>query len=294
MAESSTRVDRAVSELRCKREKPKKKIVVVSPRSQMTGPSKVYVKPSFTAKLNKNRNVTIPPVTASSSAVPSPHAPSRSKKTMGVNAFINHLAFDTNHWRMSAEKDHYRQITCENLGSKINRLHNLISYSIGWVMARFRPILDKAHPVYKLYTVSREYTIIDSRLKLVQNRTAGYLRGDVDFIVKDRETRRWCVIDIKTTEFEKTSMDSSDWLETAVMKRKNILQLRAYAVLVRRHFNLDYTPECYVLGAHIGATNKGFAVWKLSNIQSAVDLESAFSLWKDTYRSIKDTDFADT
>lgn len=294
-------------ELRYKKEKKKatkshtREEAVAPPRERPSFTAQ-RPKPSFTAKLT-NRN---PPIQAASSSpavmVPTsnvvlpPHKPTRKKKTIGVTSFISKLETNEYCWKKTATKDeHYRVLASEGLGGPKSRLHNALSYSIGWVMANFRPILDKNDPVYRLYTVSREYTVIDPKLKMVVNNVAGYLRGDVDFVVMDRVTKRWCVIDIKTTDNTKVPAGKPDeWLETAVMKCKNVLQLRVYSVLVRRRFNLDYTPECYILGVHIGETKKGFGIWKLKNARTAVDLESALGLWKNDYRPVQPTDFADT
>lgn len=220
-----------------------------------------------------------------------PDIPNRKTKTVGVNSLIKLLAYKDDHWKLNATKDeHYSEETAASLGQKIDRLHNALSLSIGWMMANFSPIRDDSFK----YTVSREYTVIDRKHKMIVNNKAGFLRGDLDFVVKHRTSKRLCVVDIKTTELNQTGLNEKEWLEAAVMKRKNVLQLRVYAVLARRKFGLSYTPDCYVLGVHVGATTKGFAVWKLASTVSAVDLESALSVWPQDYRRLSPNDFADT
>ena len=250
------------------------------PRAEMSA-----IPVSFTGK-QKNEECM---AASSSSLAPPPDSTANTRgKTVGVKKIIESLSTTEKAWMANADADKdYSVLLREKLGPSHCRLHNALVFSIAWMMTNFE-VIQGEFP----YSVSREYTIIDKKLRLITEGKARNLRGDLDFIVRSRRTKKYCVVDVKTSEYVPSSEGTTS-LDCAVMKRINVLQLRVYAVLAKRHFKLTYTPACYIVGVNHKLKTDGFAVWKLANTKMAVDLESALSSFPKDYRLLSAKDFAE-
>lgn len=140
---------------------------------------------------------------------------------------------DTSH----ARSVNFLRIDVETTGKleKSVEEHDFASYVHALASTYFDPLpsIDKLTGL----TVSREFAV---HAKVTRNGREFTLQGRVDYLGVDRKTGRLIVLDYKSAQ-------SSKFVTGKYLVVPDIVQVRIYALLVRKMFSLDYTPDCYIL-----------------------------------------------
>jgi len=152
--------------------------------------------------------------------------------------------------------------------------HDLVSrvHAMGSTVANALPLCD----LDTFVSVSSEFKV---HARLTRNGRAVALRGIIDYLGVDPKTGRLVVIDYKTAQ-------ASKYVNSACMVVPDIVQVRLYAVMVRKMFKLEYTPKCYLLKFALTAEltrntrtkTRAIGLWKIRGTNKITTLEEAINV----------------
>lgn len=159
-----------------------------------------------------------------------------------------------------------------NKFEKSSDAHDFASYVHAFASTHFNalPAIDKLTGL----TVSREFAV-HARVK--RHNRSFTLQGRVDYLGVDSKTNRLVVVDYKSAQ-------SAKFVDGKYLVVPDIVQVRIYALLVRKMFELDYTPDCYILKfsdsledhpRRDSVKRRAIGLWKLKHTRSIDTLEKA-------------------
>lgn len=120
-------------------------------------------------------------------------------------------------------------------------------------------------------SVSQEFKVF-ATLDLNNSRVS--LSGRIDYLGVDPKTNRLVVIEYK-------SATSQKFVNMGYLVVPDIAQARIYALMVRKMFNLSYTPDCYLLKFSVemevvdNKKSRTIGLWKLKNTENITTLANA-------------------
>ena len=203
-------------------------------------------------------------------------------KKVGVTTLIDFLAKTNQSWKEESGRFN-RRYNFNNNGNQKSRQHD-----------SYIALHDALYNILGFTFVNKEVHLKDENTKVIHNSEVKYIHGYVDMLLK-RSDGRYAILDIKTTKCKTVT------LMNAVTKQKNELQLRLYAYLLKRAYNLDYTPSCYVCGIRLKDKNidiknvnlrqersGDLVIWEVPiNDKDLISLDNLFSIWEKNYSKPK-------
>jgi len=135
----------------------------------------------------------------------------------------------------------------------------------------------------RLRTIDVECTLYDHNNPVIDS--SGQLRtlhAIIDLVALDEQSGRLCVIDVKTNMPNSgTGYSFSEVLH----RRASVIQLRLYALILKRVLCLSYAPKLYLLCIRPESAEAQVCAWTLTN-EDLYDATTASSIYPHTYHPI--------
>jgi ATP-dependent exoDNAse (exonuclease V) beta subunit len=199
-------------------------------------------------------------------------------KKVGVTTLIASLAKSDKSWRGESARFR-RRYNFNSDNNKISRQHD-----------SYIALHDALYNTLGFKFIGKEVHLQDSHSKVIHKSEVKILHGYIDMLLK-RSDGRFAILDIKTTKSKTVT------LMHAVTKQKHELQLRLYAYLLKKVYNLNYTPSCYLCGIRLKDKDVDvknvklrrertgdLVIWEIPlEDKDLISIDRVFSIWQDNY-----------